>query len=67
MVVSTLLGKQFGIIDDYSLAKFKQKHVSNWIQNKSKDKPFVHVILKCDHFQSTLQDSSTLNAEIHEV
>ena len=49
LVVCTLLRKRIGIINDYSFAKFHQWDVSNWIQNKSKEKPFVNTISKRDH------------------
>ena len=56
-----------GIINDYSFAKFHQRDVSNWIQNKSKDNPFVNVIPKRDHLQSMSQHCPTFTAEIHKV
>ena len=60
VVVCTLLRNQCDIITGYSFAEFHQRDVSNWIQNKSKDKPFVNAIPKHDHLD-------TLTAEIHEV
>ena len=48
MVVCTLLRNDLGNIPDYTFGKFHQRHVSNWIQNKSKDKPFVNAIPKRD-------------------
>ena len=66
-MVCTLLRNQIGIIDDYSFAKFHQRDVSNWIQNKSKDKKIVNPIPKRDCLQSMPQYSSTFTAEIHKV
>ena len=58
---------QYGIISDYSFAKFHQQHVSNWIQNKAKSNYFGNVIPKRDHLQRMSQHSSTITVEIQKV
>ena len=66
IVVCILLKNHTGIIIDYSFANFNVCEVSNWIQNKSKDKHFVNAIPKHDHLQSISQHSSTL-IEFHTI
>ena len=48
VVVSTLLRNHCGVILDFSFAKFHEEDVLNWIQNKSRHKPFVNAIPKLD-------------------
>ena len=48
VVVCTLSRNCCGVIPDFSFAKFHQQDVSNWIQNKSRYKPFVNAIPKRD-------------------